>query len=189
LQVDVQKMVYLSLLLTLALCLHVVESWVGAALPVPGAKLGLANLVTVVVLWLYGLKPALVITAVRQIAGSLLAGTFLGTGFWMGLIAGLVSSIIMWAAMRYGQQWLSMVGVSILGAAAHNTGQLLVAAIIIGNCSVFSWLSYLLPASIITGSVTGLTAVFLIGSLCQLPVSKGRCCWQERALSVSVKQR
>ena len=74
------------MLLTFAVVIHFVENLIPLPIPVPGAKIGLANIITLLTLLLYGLRSGLVIAAGRSLLGSLLAGGFMGFGFWLSLI-------------------------------------------------------------------------------------------------------
>lgn len=142
-----------------AIILHLVESWIPNPLPIPGVKLGLANIVSLWALYALGLPLALFIVLLRVCVGTLLSGTFLNFGFFMGLAGGLISTLVMALTIRCIPQ-ASAIGVSIIGAVSHNLAQLLVATLFLQQIGVFYYLPILLlsavPAGILTGYFTNL---------------------------------
>lgn len=109
----------------LAITIHVLESAFPS--PVPGVKPGLANIITLLVLFRYGWRFAAWVSLLRVIAGSLLLGTFMSPTFILSLSGALISLLVMlllWATMRH---WVSLVGVSVLSSIAHVMAQLFVA--------------------------------------------------------------
>lgn len=151
---DAREVARLGVFLALGVALHVVEAQV-PALPLPGARLGLANVVSLVALYLWGAREALLLVVLRQVLGSLVTGTLLSAPFWFGLTGGMVSVSIMAAAARTAPRILSPLGVSLAGAAAHNTGQLLVAWILTGQRAVLAYLPFLLWFSLPAGALVG----------------------------------
>lgn len=117
--------VHIALLSAYAVGLHSIEALIPT--PVPWLRLGLANIITLVTLYLYGLRGGMTVTLTRVIIRSLLAGTFLGPAFVMSLGAGVVSTFAMWALIVIFKKLLSPVSVSIFGAIAHNIVQLFLA--------------------------------------------------------------
>src|SRR5690606_17757360 len=101
-------------------------------LPIPGAKIGLANLVSLFVLYAWGFKEALLLSVMRQIVGSFVTGTLFGPTFLFGLSGGLLSIIVMAVIKSIGSRFFGPVAVSLFGATAHNVGQLLVAWALLG---------------------------------------------------------
>lgn len=152
---NTRKLVYLSLLTTLAAALGLLETLLPNPLPLPGVKLGLANIVTLLALYLYGLKEGLAVAFLRVMFVSFLTGTFLSVGFFLSLSGGIVSALVMAFCVRYLGS-LSIIGVSVLGAVAHNMGQLATASFLIKTGYIFYYLPILLLAAIPTGILTGL---------------------------------
>jgi heptaprenyl diphosphate synthase len=150
-----RRMVFLSLLVALGTALHVVEGMILAPLPIPGVKLGLANIVTLFALSLYGLKEGMTVAVLRVLVGSLLGGLFLSPGFFLALSGAILSTLVMAFLLR-STTCFSLVGISIAGAVGHNIGQLLAASVILQSRSVFYYLPYLLLAAFPTGLFTGL---------------------------------
>lgn len=141
--------------------LEIILGYVEMLLPVffvvPGMKLGLANLVTVFVLYRYRAKEAAVISLIRIVViGFLFANLF---SILYSLAGAALSLLCMTAARRFSG--LSIVGVSILGGVTHNLGQLIVAALVVENGNVF----YYFPALLISGLVTGALIGIVTGEI------------------------
>lgn len=149
-----RRLVYLSLLLAMATALHVLEGLFPIPLPFPGVKLGLANIITLLVLYLYDLRAGLTVAIARVFLGSLLGGTFLAPGFLLGLTGAVVSTLFM-ALLVKKTDCFSPLGISLAGAVGHNLGQLLMASLLLQNRAIFFYLPVLLLAAIPTGLVTG----------------------------------
>lgn len=139
-----------GLLAALAVTLSFLEGLL-PALPIPGARLGLSNLATMTALSLMGLPAALGVTAVKALF-ALLRG---GTAFWMSLCGGLLSTLVMAACLRLLSCRIGFIGTGILGAAAHNGGQLL-AAMLLLDTSLLYYAPFLLLAAVAAGTLTGL---------------------------------
>ncbi len=116
---------HIAILSAYAVGLHSIEALIPT--PVPWLRLGLANIITLVSIYLYGLKGGMTVTLTRVIIRSLLAGTFLGPAFIMSLGGGVVSTFIMWAMISSFKKLLSPVSISIFGAIGHNVTQLFLA--------------------------------------------------------------
>ncbi|MGI6588981.1 MAG: Gx transporter family protein [Peptococcia bacterium] len=156
-----RKLVYFSLFITLATALGFLEMLLPNPLPLPGVKLGLANIVTLLVLYLYGLKAGLVVSLFRVLFASLLGGTFLAVGFWLSFSGAVFSTLVM-AVLIKCVPALSIMGVSMVGAVSHNVGQLLTASLLIQTPYIFYYLPILLLAGLPTGVVTGYLARLLL---------------------------
>lgn len=151
-----------SMLTALAIVLSLVEKMfpLDAVLPVPGIKLGLANIVTLFALVRLCARDALVILVLRVSLASLLFGGL--TGFLFSISGGLLAWLVMWSLLRFEGKSLSYLGISVAGAAMHNVGQISVAVFWMCTGAVVAYLPLLLVMSIPLGLVTGLTAsVFL----------------------------
>ena len=141
----------------LAIILGYVEMLLPVFFVVPGMKLGLANLVTVFVLYRYRAKEAAVISLIRIVViGFLFANLF---SILYSLAGAALSLLCMTAARRFSG--LSIVGVSFLGGVTHNLGQLIVAALVVENGNVF----YYFPALLISGLVTGALIGIVTGEI------------------------
>jgi len=138
-----------------ATALHYLESLFPNPVPIPGVKLGLANIVTLVALVVFDFRTALQITVLRAILGSLLAGTLFGMGFLMSFAGAVTAAAVMALALRVCNI-LGVVGISILGAAFHNIGQLAMATFVLHFPGIFLYLPLMLVFSVPTGLLTGL---------------------------------
>lgn len=156
----------LGLLLALATTLHIFEAQL-PALPIPGAKIGLANIVSLIALYVWGVREALLLTVLRQLVGSLVTGTLFSPVFAFGLAGSVLSVLVMALALLVGGRILGPVAVSLLGATAHNVGQLFVAWALLGQPQVFYYLPYLLWFAVPSGALVGVTVLRM------LPVALG----------------
>ncbi len=109
----------------LAIVIHVLESSFPS--PVPGIKPGLANIITLIVLFRYGWRYAAWVSLLRVTAGSLLLGTFMSPTFFLSLSGALASLFTMWVLWTGFRAWVGMAGISILAGVSHVMTQLLVA--------------------------------------------------------------
>lgn len=149
----------IAALAALAIAIHVVEASLPS--PVPGIKPGLANVITLVVLLLYGWRAAAWVALLRVVAGSLLLGTFLTPTFLLSLAGATASLAILGLALGLHRhlpgQGLGPVSFSLLAAMAHMAGQVLIARwLLIPHDGLFQLLPILMTAAVIFGTVTGL---------------------------------
>ena len=112
-------------LTALAITIHLVESVIPS--PLPGLKPGLANVITITVLCLYGWSSAAWVSMLRVLVGSLLLGTFLSPTFLLSLAGALGSVLILWPASRLPGRGLSSIGYSVLASLAHISCQFVAA--------------------------------------------------------------
>lgn len=157
---NTRKLVLIGLLVSLGLILHFVEAMLPISMLVPGAKLGLANIVNLIALVLIGFRGGLLIFLTRVFLGSLFAETFLSINFYLSLGGGLTGYLFMALVYYLFQDKFSLIGVSIIGAVFHNLGQLLIAYFIIKNPGIFYYLPYLTLLAIPTGIGVGLITYF-----------------------------
>lgn len=115
----------IALLSAFALVLHGLENLIPT--PIPWLRLGFANIITTITLVLYGLYPAIMVTLIRVVLGSLISGTFLGPAFLLSLGGGVVSTLSMGIVFLILPRLFSAVGLSIVGAMFHNAAQLIIA--------------------------------------------------------------
>ena len=156
--VRARRVTRFALLLAVAAILHTVEGAFPPPLPLPGARLGLANIVSLLVLVTAGLRPALLLTLTRTILGAVLQGSLLGFGFLLSFGAGMASTLAMGMLYHGFGRRFSLVGVSLFGALTHNVTQLALAAAIVGSVGIVAYLPYMLLGSLPTGLMTGLAA-------------------------------
>ena len=154
-----------GLLVAVALVLSLIEKMfpLQAVIPIPGIKLGLANVVTLFALTVLGTRQAVVIVLCRVTLAAIFMGSI--TGFLFSLFGGLLALFVMRVLLVRAGTWFSLVGVSIGGAAAHNIGQICAAMLTLGTVDVAGYLPLLLLSAIPMGFVTGLTASAVLGHL------------------------
>lgn len=160
-----------ALLTAMALALSYLENLfpLSLAIPVPGVKLGLANIVTVFALYALGPGQALLILLARCLLGSLFAGNMNALIF--SLLGGLCAMGTMAVLSR--RRGLSIYGVSVGGAAAHNCGQIAAAVLTLGSAAPLYYLPVLLAVSLLTGGLTGLASACLFQGLRRTDLMKG----------------
>lgn len=160
-----KKLALCAICTAIAMALSLLENLVpvAALVPIPGIKLGLANIVTMFALYFLGLIPALAILVVRCILTALFAGSI--TSFLFSLIGGCLALLVMRLLKPLTGHFCSLFGVSIAGAAAHNCGQILAAIVTLRSVWAVSYLPPLLLASLLTGTLTALIASPLFLSL------------------------
>ena len=158
-----KKLALCAVLTALALGLSTLESLfpVSVLVPLPGIKLGLANIVTVFALYRLGDIPALAILIARCLLGAMFAGN--ASALLFSLMGGVLAMLTMIVLRRV--RGLSVYGVSIAGAAAHNIGQICAAMVVLGGTAVLGYLPVLLGGSLITGTLTGFVASLLFRAM------------------------
>lgn len=153
--IPTKKLAVIAMLVAQASVLHFIESMFPNPLPIPGVKLGLANIITLLALVVFDFKTAVQITVLRTIIGSLLSGTLFGVGFFMSFSGALSATCLMAIVLR-SLPGFSLAGISVAGAVAHNLGQLIMAALILNFPGIIFYLPAMLLFSVPTGFITGL---------------------------------
>ncbi len=150
-----------GLLSALALIFSYVEAIIPYSPAVPGIKLGIANVVTVIALYKFGSKDAVCVSVIRiVIAGLLFNGLF---GMLYSL-AGATLSLAGMIGLKYTDKF-SVVGVSMAAGVLHNLGQLLVASALIEDLRIFIYFPVLLFSGIAAGILVGVAAALILRSL------------------------
>ena len=160
----IRRITLLALLTAIALTIFLAEAQI-PAIPIPGVKLGLANIVTVYAMFILGPSDALLVLCARVFLGAVFSGQKMTLLYSAG--GGLLSWLVLLLLrpLLTGKQiWLG----SSISAVFHNLGQLLVAAGVLKSWAVLAWLPYLLVAGAAAGLFTGLCAQFLIARLRRL---------------------
>lgn len=160
-EIMAKKAAYMGMMVALAFVFSYLESLVPINFGIPGIKLGLANLVAIVALYTMGIKEACTLSLIRIIL----------TGFTFGnpasmlysLAGGILSLLVMILAQKI--KIFSVTGVSVLGGVFHNTGQILVAALVVENERLFYYLPMLMISGTIAGTLIGILAAILIKRL------------------------
>ncbi|MBS4006893.1 MAG: Gx transporter family protein [Clostridium sp.] len=157
-----KKMTQLAILVAFALVMHTVEALLPVPMLVPGAKLGLANVITLLAFVIFGFAAAMYIAVIRSLLGGIFLGNFPGFGFYLSFSGAVISTLVMALGIALWKRGkISLVAVSIMGAVAHNTAQVTVASLVIGNFNLLKiYLPLLLLLAIPTGFFTGLVVVY-----------------------------
>lgn len=164
-----RHLVYMSLLVALALVLHLIERNIPVPFMTPGAKLGLANLITVLALYTLPKKSDVIkVIVARLFLSSIFGGSV--SGLMYGSMGAVLSFLIMVVIKDGLKEKVSIIGVSAAGAVFHNIGQLLVAAFIVRNIGVMLYLPFLSLAGIVTGIFVGMAANYVIGHMNKLTI-------------------
>lgn len=158
-----KKIVFLSLLVSMGLVLGLFESIIPMPFAVPGAKLGLSNMVILTTLTILGFKEALIVGVLKSIILSLITGSV--TSLFYSLTGSVFSCIAMHIVYSYFSRVFSLIGVSIFGAIFHNFGQILVASIIMKNIKIFYYYPILMLTSLFTGYFVGLASNYINGNI------------------------
>ena len=148
------KIAYRGVFLALALVCSYVESLIPISFGIPGVKLGLTNIVVILMLYTIGAKDAILISVLRII----LAGFMFGNAFSIiySLAGGILSFVVMLLLKNTGK--LKILSISTAGGISHNVGQLIVAALVVENYNILFYVPVLIIAGIITGFLIGLLA-------------------------------
>ena len=156
----VQKMALLGVLTAGAIVIAILESFI-PSVGIPGVKLGLANIVILVILYELGILEAIIVNLLRVIVVGLVRGTFLSMGFLMSLTGAFLSLGIMILFYLLIKKF-SIIGVSVIGSIFHVAGQILIAMLFLGTAYIFLYLPVIALSAIITGVFVGIMAHLII---------------------------
>lgn len=154
---SVRKTAVLALFTTISLAIFAIESAIPPLVPIPGIKLGLANIITLILLLHFTVRDALAVLVCRIMLSAFLFGQALSLLY---SLAGGLCSLFLMALIRklLGRKFVFLTGA--VGGLAHNLGQLAVAFAITRTGGVLAYLPFLILGGILTGSFTGLCAGF-----------------------------
>lgn len=158
-----RMLVFISVLVAQGMILSFIETMLPIPFIAPGAKLGLANIVTLSAIYLLTFKQATAVVLLRVVLTAVTFGSL--SSFLYSLSGGVLSLLIMAGILKVFKGEISLMGVSVAGAVAHNIGQLVVATIMIHNVLIFTYLPILLIVAIPTGIFVGIVARILINYL------------------------
>ena len=145
-----KKMTMVTMLIAISILFHMIESMIPLPIPVPGFRLGLANIVGMITLYMYDAKTMLTVNLMRVLLASLLRGVLFGTGFWLSLCGVLLSSVVCILAKRLTP--MSIYGVSVLGSSFHAIGQVVAITFIYQQF----FMQAILPILVLLGIPSGL---------------------------------
>ena len=142
--------------IAVATVLNVVERAIVIPGAMPGIKLGLANIMTLLSIMMLGGKDAILIVVIRCVLGAMIAGN--PVSFLFSVTGGLLSILVMAMLRHLFKEHANIVIISMIGAVFHNIGQLFVAAVLVDSYYVYSILPVLMISALITGYIIGLVS-------------------------------
>lgn len=146
------RLALFSMFLSAAVVLNFFETLYLPPLPIPGAKLGIASIITLLMMVFFKPQEVMLVAIVRVIVVGLITGTIFTSVIVFSMAAAIVSTSLMLLFYRLFYGRISFVGVSMIGAVSHNLVQLLIAVPLLATKSVFIHM----PLLILVGSLTGL---------------------------------
>ena len=162
----IRQITTMGMLVALAMVLGFVETLIPINLGIPGMKLGLANIVVVIALFLFDVKTAVVVSILRII---LIAMTFGNMSMMFYSIAGASLSLLSMIAISKIKSF-SLISVSIVGGIMHNVGQIICAAFVVRTNGVFTYLPVLIIAGLVSGALIGIVAGLILVRLTNVKI-------------------
>lgn len=147
-----KKLTLLANLLAIAIVMNIIEAAI-PIIPVPGAKIGFANIITLIILYIYSFKDAFGVTLARVLLVSILSGRLLGPTFALSLSGAVLATIVM--ALMKKINFFGIIGVSVIGSIFHAIGQIIAAIFVLDSPLVILYLPIMLLVSIPAGFLTG----------------------------------
>lgn len=158
---DYKKIPYYGLFAALAILMGYVEMLIPVPVPIPGVKLGLANVIIIIMMYFMDTKSAFFVSLIRVILSGLLFAGFAGLLY---SLSGAMLSFLVMALLKKTDKF-SIVGVSIAGGVFHNVGQIIVATLAVENVKMAYYLPFLLVSGVVTGMLIGIVAKTALGYL------------------------
>ena len=158
---DYKKIPYYGLFAALAILMGYVEMLIPVPVPIPGVKLGLANVIIIIMMYFMDTKSAFFVSLIRVVLSGLLFAGFAGLLY---SLAGAMLSFAVMALLKKTDKF-SIVGVSIASGVFHNVGQIIVAALAVENVKMAYYLPFLLVSGVVTGMLIGIVAKTALGYL------------------------
>ncbi len=155
------KNVVLGFMVAVAIVLQVLESFIPVPLPIPGGKIGLANIVALIVLIKFGAKEAVVVTLLRAILGSFIHGGFVTMIY---SVAGALFSVVT-AIWLYKNSKFTIIGIGVMSALVHNLAQVIVAILLMNNIYIVTYYPILMLVSVPCGALTGYVTGLVLNKL------------------------
>lgn len=155
---DSKKIAHLSLLIALSLVFSYIETLIPINFGIAGVKIGLANIISVITLYLFGIGFSFFIVIIRVLLSGFLFGNMFSIIY--SLAGGILSICIMYLLKK--TEKFSITGVSIGGGVFHNVGQLLVAIIVISELKLYFYFPVLIISGVIMGTFTGIICSLII---------------------------
>ncbi len=154
-----RKIIIMAMFVSIGIVLQYAESRIMIT-PLPGGKLGLANIVTITNIFMFGAKNAVMISVIRAFLGTLLSSGVSALPY--SVLGALFSTLSMCVVKKYLFPKASVIGMSVIGAAVHNVAQILVSSAVFASVYIFSYLPVLLVVAALSGAITGYFAQILV---------------------------
>ena len=148
-----------AVLSAVSLVIFVLECQIPPLVPIPGVKLGLANMVTLYAKATLGTRASILVLVIKICLGNFFAGSWVS--FVYSLFGGILcflAEYLMFKAVTKERIW----AISVTGAIFHNIGQIIAAILLLGTEKIVWYLTILIPVGIITGAFTGLCATYTL---------------------------
>lgn len=160
-----KKLAFMAVLTAIALTIFMIENQIPAPVPIPGVKLGLANIITLTAMLILGRREAGAVLFMRIIMGAVFAGS--PSTLLYSAAGGFCAYLVMCVTVGLfsdKQLWI----VSALAAIAHNAGQLMACAFVVKTPGIMVYAPILAASGVITGVFTGLAAMYLVRAVKKL---------------------
>lgn len=171
---DLKTVVYTALLVSMALAVSLIEKMIPIPFVMPGAKLGLSNMVILVTLIMYGFGRGMLVATLKSVLLMMIIG--LGPSFIYSFVGAVFSTIMMWISLKYFSEKskiFSIIGVSIIGAVSHNFAQITAASFILKSPLIYTYyLPFLTLIAIVTGYFVGLGSYNVASHLKKIDILK-----------------
>ncbi len=151
-----QHMTRLAIYTAMALALGLFERMIPIPIPFPGVKMGLANLIIVIVLYKHSFKDAFIVNVARVLLAAIFGGGL--SALLYSFSGALISLVAMYGVMKWMKNTVSTLGVSLTGAYFHSFAQIAVAGIVIENVGIITYLPIIMWASLGTGAIIGMVS-------------------------------
>lgn len=154
-----KRLVLNSLLTAVSLIIFMLESLIPPLVPIPGIKIGLANIITLFAIYRIGNRDGFMILMVRIFIACVFGGQL------MTLFYSLAGGIFCWLAMAVAKKFITRSNIcatSVVGAVFHNLGQIFVAIAVMQTKEIFFYFPFLLVSGMIAGAFTGLCCGMII---------------------------
>ncbi|MDN6291506.1 MAG: Gx transporter family protein [Tetragenococcus halophilus] len=156
-----RKIIFISLLIAQGVVLGLIENMIPYPFAfAPGAKIGLANLITIIALFTMSKKDSFLMVCLRLLLTTLLGGNL--STFLYSMSGAMLSYFGMLLVKKIGPKYVSIIGISATGGFMHNVGQLLTASFIAQTWSVLLYLPILSFLGILSGIAIGIAANYLL---------------------------
>lgn len=152
--ISTKRIAMCGVMTALAMIFSYIESMIPIPLPVPGIKLGVANIAVITILYVLGVKEAVIINLLRIVLTSMLFGNF---NSFLFSISGAILSLLIMIIMKK-LDFFSYIGVSVCGGIMHNVGQIIAAVFIMGSGVIVYYLPVLIISGVFAGVVIGIVS-------------------------------